>query len=97
MPLGISMHGGQHGPQVRPEAHVCAENSAHLSFGNGEHRCPYPVPRLADVMARTAVETLPERLPYLVLAVESSELTWRPSICMRGLTSLPVRFTPSMH
>lgn len=97
MPFGISMRGGQHGPEVRPEAHVGAENSAHLPFSNGEHRCPYPVPRLADVMAHTAVESLLERLPDLVLAVESSKLTCRPSIWMRGLTSLPVRFTPSMH
>ncbi|MBY8343383.1 cytochrome P450 [Streptomyces spinosirectus] len=84
-------------PQIWPEAHVGAENSAHLSFSNGEHRCPYPAPLLADVMARTAVETLLERLPDLVLAVEPEELTWRPSIWMRGLTSLPVQFTPSMH
>ncbi|EPD63581.1 MULTISPECIES: cytochrome P450 [Streptomyces] len=84
-------------PQIWPESHVGAENSAHLSFSNGEHRCPYPAPLLADVMARTAVETLLERLPDLVLAVEPEELTWRPSIWMRGLTSLPVQFTPSMH
>ncbi|GGX85459.1 cytochrome P450 [Streptomyces minutiscleroticus] len=81
-------------PQIWPEAHVGAENSAHLSFSNGEHRCPYPAPLLADVMARTAVETLLERLPDLVLAVEPEELTWRPSVWMRGLTSLPVLFTP---
>ncbi|MFE0724388.1 cytochrome P450 [Streptomyces rochei] len=81
-------------PQLWPEAHVGAENSAHLSFSNGEHRCPYPAPLLADVMARTAVETLLERLPDLVLAVEPDELTWRPSIWMRGLTALPALFTP---
>nr|WP_202501066.1 cytochrome P450 [Streptomyces sp. SID5785] len=81
-------------PQIWPEAHVGAENAAHLSFSNGEHRCPYPAPLLADVIARTAVETLLDRLPDLVLAVEPEELTWRPSIWMRGLTSLPVRFTP---
>ncbi|WP_081238975.1 cytochrome P450 [Streptomyces viridosporus] len=81
-------------PQIWPEGHVGAENSAHLSFSNGEHRCPYPAPLLADVMARTAVETLLERLPDLVLAVEPDELTWRPSIWMRGLTALPVEFTP---
>ncbi|MFF8035452.1 MULTISPECIES: cytochrome P450 [unclassified Streptomyces] len=81
-------------PQIWPEAHVGAENAAHLSFSNGEHRCPYPAPLLADVMARTAVETLLERLPDLVLAVEPEELTWRPSIWMRGLMSLPVEFTP---
>ncbi|MFJ4467872.1 cytochrome P450 [Streptomyces sp. NPDC089424] len=83
-------------PQIWPEAHVGAENSAHLSFSNGEHRCPYPAPLLADVMARTAVETLVERLPDLVLAVEPEQLTWRPSIWMRGLTSLPVQFTPAL-
>ncbi|MER8002156.1 cytochrome P450 [Streptomyces sp. NPDC095613] len=81
-------------PQIWPEGHVGAENSAHLSFSNGEHRCLYPGPLLADVIARTAIETLLERLPDVVLAVEPEELTWRPSIWMRGLTSLPVRFTP---
>lgn len=81
-------------PQLWPEAHVGAENSAHLSFSNGEHRCPYPAPLLADVVARTAVETLLERLPDLVLALEPGELTWRPSIWMRGLTALPALFTP---
>ncbi|MER7936146.1 cytochrome P450 [Streptomyces sp. NPDC093272] len=84
-------------PQIWPESHVGAENSAHLSFSNGEHRCPYPAPLLADVMARTAVETLLERLPDLVLAVEADDLTWRPSVWMRGLTSLPVRFTPTVQ
>ncbi|MDT3726163.1 cytochrome P450 [Streptomyces sp. DSM 41972] len=81
-------------PQIWPEGHVGAENAAHLSFSNGEHRCPYPAPLLADVMARTAVETLLERLPDLVLSVEPEELVWRPSIWMRGLMELPVRFTP---
>ncbi|MFE9609573.1 cytochrome P450 [Streptomyces sp. NPDC006012] len=81
-------------PQIWPDSHVGAENSAHLSFSNGEHRCPYPAPLLADVIARTAVETLLERLPDLVLAVEPEELTWRPSVWMRGLTTLPALFTP---
>lgn len=81
-------------PQIWPEGHIGAENAAHLSFGNGEHRCPYPAPLLADVIARTAVETLLERLPDVVLAVEPGELRWRPSIWMRGLTALPVEFTP---
>ncbi|MER5477926.1 cytochrome P450 [Streptomyces sp. NPDC002734] len=81
-------------PQIWPEGHVGAENAAHLSFSNGEHRCPYPAPLLADIMARTAVETLLDRLPDLMLAVDPKELTWRPSIWMRGLTELPVHFTP---
>lgn len=85
-------------PQIWPEGHVGAEgNSSHLSFSNGEHRCPYPAPQLADVMARTAVEALLERLPDVMLAVEPEQLTWRPSVWMRGLTTLPVSFTPSSH
>ncbi|CAL9533300.1 cytochrome P450 [Streptomyces sp. enrichment culture] len=84
-------------PQIWPDAHVGAENAAHLSFSSGEHRCPFPAPQLADVIARTAVETLLERLPDLVLSVAPEELTWRPSIWMRGLTSLPVEFTPVVH
>ncbi|NBM19512.1 cytochrome P450 [Streptomyces sp. GC420] len=85
-------------PQIWPDGHVGAEgNGAHLSFSNGEHRCPYPAPLLADVIARTAIETLLERLPDVVLAVEPEELLWRPSIWMRGLTSLPVRFTPVLQ
>ncbi|WP_274030596.1 cytochrome P450 [Streptomyces sp. MMBL 11-1] len=81
-------------PEIWPESYVGAENSAHLSFSGGEHRCPYPAPLLADVMARTAVETLLEQLPDLMLAVEPTELSWRPSIWMRGLSTLPVRFSP---
>ncbi|OEJ38872.1 cytochrome [Streptomyces agglomeratus] len=85
-------------PQIWPEGHVGAEgNSSHLSFSNGEHRCPYPAPQLADVMARTAIEALLERLPDVMLAVDPQELSWRPSIWMRGLTTLPVSFTPSSH
>lgn len=84
-------------PQIWPDGHVGAEgNGAHLSFGNGEHRCPYPAPLLADVIARTAVETLLERLPDVVLSVEPEELVWRPSVWMRGLTALPVEFTPTL-
>ncbi|MGS2587769.1 cytochrome P450 [Streptomyces hebeiensis] len=82
-------------PLIWPEGHVGTENSAHLSFGNGEHRCPYPAPLLADVIARTAIETLLERLPDLELSVEPHELTWRTSIWSRGLLALPVRFTPA--
>ncbi|MFE9726963.1 cytochrome P450 [Streptomyces sp. NPDC005794] len=92
--LVLGLAGANTDPQIWPESHVGAENAAHLSFSNGEHRCPYPAPLLADVMARTAVETLLERLPDLVLAVEPEELAWRPSIWMRGLTALPVQFTP---
>ncbi|NEE33506.1 cytochrome P450, partial [Streptomyces sp. SID7982] len=38
--------------------------------------------------------TLLEQLPDLMLAVEPAELMWRPSIWMRGLSALPVQFSP---
>ncbi|MCF3964825.1 cytochrome P450 [Streptomyces fuscigenes] len=84
-------------PGVWPEGHVGAENSAHLSFSNGEHRCPFPAPQLAEVIARAAVETLLEQLPDVVLGAEPYELRWRPSIWMRGLAALPVDFTPVLQ
>jgi len=34
-----------------------------MSFGHGEHGCPYPAPELAEVIARTAVEVLLDRYP----------------------------------
>ncbi|MFJ2214710.1 cytochrome P450 [Streptomyces sp. NPDC101062] len=79
---------------IWPEGYVGAENSAHLSFGNGEHGCPYPAPLLADVIARTAIETLLERLPDMMLSGEPEELVWRTSTWSRGLLALPVDFTP---
>ncbi|GAA4666258.1 cytochrome P450 [Streptomyces chumphonensis] len=83
-------------PRIWPQGHVgAAGNSAHLSFSHGEHRCPYPAPQLAEVIARSAIEALLERLPDVVLAVGPGELRWRPSVWMRGLTALPVRFTPA--
>ncbi|MBW8486632.1 cytochrome P450 [Actinomadura parmotrematis] len=70
-------------------------NQAHMSFGNGEHGCPFPAPELAEVIARTAVEVLLDRLPDVELAVPVPSLRWRPSVWMRGLFELPVAYTPS--
>lgn len=70
-------------------------NYAHLSFGHGEHGCPWPAPELAEVIAKAAVEVLLDRLPDLRLAVPAHSLEWQPSVWMRGLTSLPVSFSPA--
>nr|WP_312885578.1 cytochrome P450 [Lipingzhangella halophila] len=83
-------------PQVRPEPHESGANRAHMSFGHGEHGCPFPAPELAEIMARTAIEVLLDRLPDIELGVSDSELRWRPSVWMRGLASLPVVFTPTV-
>ncbi len=86
-------------PHVQPGdgAHSAddADNRAHLSFGHGEHGCPFPAPELAEIIAKTAVEVLLDRLPDVDLAVPADQLEWRPSVWMRGLFSLPVGFTPT--
>lgn len=71
-----------------------ATNRAQMSFGHGEHGCPFPAPMVAEVIARTAVETLLDRLPDVRMAVTPEQLRWRPSVWMRGLFALPARFSP---
>lgn len=84
-------------PQVRPDSYTdSGANRAHMSFGHGEHGCPFPAPELAEVIARVTVEVLLDRLPDVQLAVPADSLEWRPSVWMRGLFSLPVTFTPAV-
>jgi cytochrome P450 len=78
-------------PQVRPED-GSAGNRAMMSFGHGEHGCPYPAPELAEIIAKTSIEVLIDRLPDLVLA---EPLEWQSSVWTRGLTRLQVTFTPT--
>lgn len=78
-------------PQVRPEDGT-AGNRAMMSFGHGEHGCPYPAPELAEIIAKTSIEVLIDRLPDLVLA---EPLEWQSSVWTRGLTRLQVTFTPT--
>lgn len=85
-------------PQVRPASYADSNASrAHMSFGHGEHGCPFPAPELAEVIAKTAVEVLLDRLPDVALAVPDASLQWRPSVWMRGLFRLPVAFTPALR
>lgn len=69
-------------------------NRAHLSFAHGEHSCPVGAPEIAEVIARTAIEVLLDRIPDVELAVAPEELRWKPTVTMRALESLPVAFTP---
>ncbi|MGQ4352553.1 cytochrome P450 [Streptomyces drozdowiczii] len=83
-------------PQVRVDGSaLTGGNSAFLSFGHGEHRCPFPAQETAEVIARTGIEVLLDRLPDIDLAVAAERLTRRPSPWLRGLTNLPVVFTPT--
>jgi cytochrome P450 len=70
-------------------------NYAHMSFSHGEHGCPHPARELAETIAHAAVEVLLDRLPDVRLAVAADALVWRPSMLMRGLSALPVVFSPT--
>ncbi|MEU1486328.1 cytochrome P450 [Streptomyces sp. NPDC005752] len=92
--LGIAAANGD--PQVRTDGStLTGGNSAFLSFGHGEHRCPFPAQETAEVVARTGIEVLLDRLPDIDLDIPEDQLTRRPSPWLRGLTELPVRFTPT--
>lgn len=83
-------------PLVRPDAFANVRaNRAHMSFAHGEHSCPVPAPDLAEIIAKTAVEVLLDRLPDAELAVPADDLVWRDSLWTRGLAALPVEFTPT--
>ncbi|MEU3020983.1 MULTISPECIES: cytochrome P450 [unclassified Nocardiopsis] len=93
--LGIA--GANRDPLVRTTAGRIGDrgSQAHLSFSHGPHQCPYPAREIAEIIAVTGVEVLVDRLPDIELAVPESELRWRPSPWVRGVTSLPVAFTPT--
>ncbi|MBO8191642.1 cytochrome P450 [Streptomyces oryzae] len=94
--LMLSFAAANGDPQVRPDRSAfTGGNSAFLSFGHGEHRCPYPAQDIAEGIARTGIEVLLDRLPDVDLAVSRQALVWRPSPFLRGLASLPVRFSPT--
>ncbi|MEU6000347.1 hypothetical protein ABZ837_21295 [Streptomyces sp. NPDC047197] len=73
-------------------AATAAHSEANLPYGAGEHECPFP--DLAEAIAVTAVDCLLQRLPDVRLA-DGAALTWRPSVIVRALEALPVRFTPT--
>ncbi|WP_407699327.1 cytochrome P450, partial [Streptomyces alkaliphilus] len=72
-----------------------AGNSAHFSFSHGEFQCPFPAREIAEVIARTGIEVLLDRLPDIDLAVPQQTLARRPSAFLRGMSTLPVRFAPT--
>jgi cytochrome P450 len=83
-------------PHVRPDSFgSVGANRAHMSFSHGEHACPVGAPEVAEVIARTAVEVLLDRVPDVELAVPVDLVRWKQSAVMRGLESLPVTFTPA--
>ncbi|MFJ9558848.1 cytochrome P450 [Streptomyces fuscichromogenes] len=70
---------------------VTRPNARHVSFGHGIHHC-LGAP-LARLEATIALRTLLARVPELELAVPADSLTWIGSGFMRGVLSLPVRYS----
>ncbi|MFE7761201.1 cytochrome P450 [Streptomyces sp. NPDC057438] len=91
----LGLQGANSDPRVRTWGDgLTGGNNAHFSFGHGEHRCPFPAQETAEVIARTGIEVVLDRLPDMDLAVPSSSLGRRASPWLRGLVGLPVRFSP---
>ncbi|WP_443031883.1 cytochrome P450 [Streptomyces sp. CA-210063] len=92
----LGLQGANSDPRVRTDGSaLTGGNNAHFSFGHGEHRCPFPAQEIAEVIARTGIEVVLDRLPDLDLAVPARTLTRRSSPWLRGLVELPVRFSPA--
>jgi len=72
------------------ELQITREPNRHLAFGQGIHFC-LGAP-LARMEAQIAFTALLRRLPALRLKDPPHSLRWRPSILLRGLASLPVKF-----
>jgi cytochrome P450 len=69
------------------------DTRGHLAFGHGLHYC-LGAP-LARLEGRIAIRTLLERTATLELDTDPARLSWLPGLLMRGVRSLPVRFTPA--
>lgn len=83
-------------PDVRPDFRAGgAGNQAHMAFSHGPHGCPQVARELAENIAMAAIEVLIDRLPDVTLAVAPEELQWRSALMMRGVSSIPVEFTPA--
>jgi cytochrome P450 PksS len=62
----------------------------HLSFGLGIHYCLGA--SLARLETEIAINTLLGRMSDLRLKGAPEPLRWRPSLILRGLDTLPVKF-----
>jgi cytochrome P450 len=92
--LLLGLAGANADPEIRRQLTPAqGGNSAHFSFSYGEYRCPFPAQEIAEIIARTGIEVLLDRMPDLDLSVPAQTLVRRPGAFMRGMTALPVRFT----
>lgn len=72
---------------------ITRKENRHVAFGGGAHFC-FGAP-LARIEAQIAFATLLRRLPDLKL--EPCPIVWRENLGLRGLTALPVSFSPNSN
>ena len=70
------------------ELRVDRDTSGHVAFGHGLHHCLGA--QLARIEGQEAIGLLLARRPDLALATDPTELAYRRSSLIRGLTTLPV-------
>jgi cytochrome P450 len=90
------MAAGNRDPERFPDPDrldLARPDNRHLAFGWAAHFC-FGAP-LARLEGQIAVSTLLRRLTDLRL--ESPALVWRTNLGLRGLTALPITFTPVSH
>lgn len=87
----VSFAAANTGPNLSA-ARASGSNRSHLAWSAGPHACPSKEPARQITVA--AIENLLNQLPDVDLAVPEESLVWRPGPFNRGLTTLPVRFTP---
>ncbi|ETP68320.1 cytochrome P450 family protein [Planococcus glaciei] len=87
----VSLNAANHDPEKfnDPEVFdITREKSPHLAFGMGIHFC-LGAP-LARLEGEIAISSLLERFPKMRLAVNESELVWRPGMIVRGVKEIPL-------
>lgn len=87
----VALNAANHDPEQfdNPELFdIHREKSPHLAFGKGIHFC-LGAP-LARLEAQIAIDGLLKRFPGMTLAVDKSELEWRPGMIVRGVREIPV-------
>ncbi|GAA1374556.1 cytochrome P450 [Streptomyces beijiangensis] len=88
----VLVEGANFDPEAFSDPHKAdlsrENNTAHLSFGGGQHYCPATA--LGKKHTEIAIEALLDRLPALDLAVPVEQLVWRTGFMKRIPERLPV-------
>ncbi|MEV4129343.1 cytochrome P450 [Nocardia sp. NPDC049707] len=92
-PVVTSMAAINDSPEINTGHYL--DNRSHMAYGSGPHACPNPARVMARLIAEGTIDELLDRLPELHLAVDPTELAWRPGPFHRALTGLPVTFPKS--